>query len=293
MRKEFVKGIRTMVVKVGTSVLTHDGLFDRPAVQALAGQIAPYIKKGIHVCVVSSGAIGAGMTLLGLQKRPQEMEKLQGAAAVGQRYLMQCYEEAFSKRGCSTAQVLLTWDDLASPKRFLNAKRTLRQIHRWGLVPIVNENDTVATDEIRFGDNDRLSSLLAILIEADVLVVLSNTNGLYLDGKRGSEAHRIKLVSDFDASVFTHAQDRKTEVTVGGMKAKLRSVRMCVDSGIPVFIADGRRRGVLKELFDGRDVGTFFMPRKKGRKDHGWLADLIHHLGSDRERSESSAGGAA
>lgn len=282
-----------MVVKVGTSVLTREGLFDRSAVRSLADQIAPFLKKGIHVSVVSSGAIGAGMTLLRLKKRPQEMEKLQGAAAVGQRYLMQCYEEAFSKKGYSTAQVLLTWDDLASPKRFLNAKRTLQQIHRWGLVPIINENDTVATDEIRFGDNDRLSSLLSILVEADVLVVLSNTDGLYVDGKQGSEAHRIKLVSGFDGSVFKHVQDKKTEVTVGGMKAKLRSVRMCVDSGIPVFIADGRRRDVLKQLFEGRDVGTFFMPKKKSRKDQGWLADLVHHLGSDRERSEGTSGGAA
>ncbi|MCG3176341.1 MAG: Glutamate 5-kinase [Candidatus Omnitrophica bacterium] len=276
-----------MVIKVGTSVLAQDGLFDRAAVDALARQITPFLKKGIHVCVVSSGAIGAGMTLLKLRKRPDQMEQLQGAAAVGQRYLMQCYEEAFSRKGYSTAQVLLTWDDLASPKRFLNAKRTLRQIHRWGVVPIVNENDTVATDEIRFGDNDRLSSLLAILMEADVLVVLSNTDGLYLDGKRGSEAHRIKMVTGFDGSVFKHVQDKKTEVTVGGMKAKLRSVRMCVESGIPVFIADGRRPGVLKELFEGRDVGTFFMPERKGRKGGAWLHDLVRHLGAERERADS------
>src|SRR3989338_3021457 len=173
MRQKFTKDIKNMVVKVGTSVLTRDGRFDRAIIERLAGELSHFLKKGIQISVVSSGAIGGGMTILKMKERPKTMEGLQGAAAVGQRYLMQCYEEAFSKRGFSTAQVLLTWDDLAVESRFMNAKRSLNEIQKWGLVPIINENDTVATDEIRFGDNDRLSSLLAILIEADVQVVLS------------------------------------------------------------------------------------------------------------------------
>ena len=138
MRHQFIQDIKNIVVKVGTSVLTQNGQFDRRIVGRLADQISTFLKKGIHVSVVSSGAIGGGMTILRMKARPKTMESLQGAAAVGQRYLMQCYEEAFSKRGFSTAQVLLTWDDLAQKKRFLNAKRTLKEIQKWGLVPVIN-----------------------------------------------------------------------------------------------------------------------------------------------------------
>ena len=163
------KNIKSIVVKVGTSILTQKGRFDRGLIGKLALEVSDFLKKGISVSIVSSGAIGAGMMILKEKNRPKTMEGLQAAAAVGQRYLMQCYEESFSKKGFSTAQVLLTWDDMAHPKRFLNAKRTLKEIQKRGLVPIINENDTVATDEIRFGDNDRLSALLSILVEADLM----------------------------------------------------------------------------------------------------------------------------
>src|SRR3989338_293140 len=210
MRKRFTKDIRRMVIKIGTSVLTKSGRFDKKILAEISGQIAQFLKKGIHVYVVSSGAIGSGMTILKLRARPKTMEALQAAAAAGQRYLMQCYEEAFAKDGFSTAQVLLTWGDLAQRKRFLNAKRTLAQIQKWGLVPIINENDTVATDEIRFGDNDRLSSLLSILVEADVLVILSDTDGLYAKKESGQAARRIQIVEKMDQRVFAHVRDRQS-----------------------------------------------------------------------------------
>ncbi len=279
MRSFFTRNIKNIVIKVGTSILTKNGRFDRKIVADLADEISRFLKKGIRVSVVSSGAIGSGMTILKFKHRPTSMEGLQAAAAVGQRYLMQCYEEAFSKRGFSTAQVLLTWDDLAVRKRFLNAKHTLKQIQKWGLVPVINENDTVATDEIRFGDNDRLSSLLAILVEADVLVILSDTNGLYADGAKNDPKNRIKIVERMEESVFSHAKDNKNSYTIGGMGSKLKAIHISVSSGIPVFLANGRDKKVLTRIFDGEDIGTLFVPHRVKRKtEKEWIAHFLSHV---------------
>ncbi|MBI2095442.1 MAG: glutamate 5-kinase [Candidatus Omnitrophica bacterium] len=283
MRKPFLKGINSLVVKVGTSVLTKDGKFDPPMIRRLAAEISVCLEKGLRVSIVSSGAIGSGMTLLGMKKRPKTMEGLQAAAAVGQRYLMQCYEEAFSARGFSTAQVLLTWEDLAHSSRFLNAKRTLRKIQKWGLVPVINENDTVATDEIRFGDNDRLSALLSVLVEADLLVILSDTDGLYQDGRRGHPRYRLRHVPRMDRSVFSHVKDRKNAMTVGGMRSKLKAIDIGVSSGIPVVLADGRMPRVLSRIFRGEDVGTLFLPEKPPGAAHGnWTAHFVRHINKGR-----------
>ena len=276
MRKAYTKDIKNLVVKVGTSILTRDGCFDKALIGKLASEVAGFLKKGRRVSIVSSGAIGAGMTILKEKKRPKTMEGLQAAAAVGQRYLMQCYEEAFSKHGFSTAQVLLTWEDMASPKRFMNAKRALEEIQKRGLVPVINENDTVATDEIRFGDNDRLSSLLSILIGADVLVILSDTDGLY---NANGSGERIQVVRSADKEIFSHVKDKKNSFTVGGMRSKLEAIRMSTSSGIPVFLADGRQKNILRRLFAGEDVGTFFVPdgrKRKARRD--WITHFLEHV---------------
>ena len=272
MRRRFTKDIRRMVIKIGTSVLTKSGRFDKKILESLSAEIAQFLKKRIQVYVVSSGAIGSGMTILNLRSRPKTMEALQAAAAAGQRYLMQCYEQAFSKYGFSTAQVLLTWDDLARRKRFLNAKRTLAQIQKWGLVPIINENDTVATDEIRFGDNDRLSSLLSILVEADLLVILSDTNGLYSGASAAKPGHRLAVVRNIGNSIFSHVRDRRNSFTVGGMRSKLNAIRLSSGAGIPVFLANGRDKRVLSRLFEGEDIGTLFVPKSgKARAKKNWL----------------------
>ncbi len=280
MRKQFTQDIKNLVIKVGTSVLTQGGRFDKLVVQGLADEVSSFLKKGAHVSIVSSGAIGAGMSILGLKTRPDAMEELQAAAAVGQRYLMQCYEEAFAKHGFSTAQVLLTWDDLAEKKRFMNARHTLKQIQKWGLVPIINENDTVATDEIRFGDNDKLSSLLSILVEADVLVILSDTNGLYTAPSHGRAAERIQIVETLDEKVFAHINDKKTAFTVGGMRSKLAAIQGSVESGIPVFLANGREEGVLKKIFQAEDVGTFFVPDARKIQRKSWIRDFVGQIES-------------
>ena len=253
-------------MKVGTSVLTRAGRFDKKIISTLSAQIAHFLKKGMKVSIVSSGAIGAGMTILNLKKRPQTMQGLQAAAAAGQRYLMQCYEEAFSRHGFSTAQVLLTRDDLAVAKRSLNAKRTLSQIQEWGLVPIINENDTVATEEIRFGDNDRLSSLLAVVIKADCLVILQDVGGFYKDGQTSIKSQRIPIVEKIDLSHFSHVKENQNRFTMGGMSSKLRAVKTCVDKNIQVFMASGREKDILLKIFEGKDVGTLFAPKNWKKK---------------------------
>ena len=271
------KQIRRVVVKVGTSVLTERGTFYPKRIDEIAAQTSALLKQGLRVSIVSSGAIGAGMTILKEKERPKTMEGLQAAAAVGQRYLMQCYEAAFSKRGFSTAQVLLTWDDLAHSKRFMNAKRTLGEIQRRSLVPIINENDTVATDEIRFGDNDRLSSLISILAEADLLVILSDTDGLYTQGR--GQGERLSIVRSMNDSVFAHVRDGKNAFTVGGMNSKLKAVKMSVDAGIPVFLADGRDSKVLSRLAKGEDVGTLFFPGTRSKRSQkNWMSHFLSHI---------------
>ena len=253
MKRALKGNIKNLVVKVGTSVLTKNGRFDKAVLGKLAGELAPFLKKGVRVCVVSSGAIGAGMTLMHQKTRPSTMESLQALAAIGQRYLMQCWEEALSKRGFSTAQVLLTRDDLVDDKRQMNAKKTLDEIQRMKHVPIINENDTVATEEIKFGDNDQLSAMLAKLIEADHLVILSDTDGLY-----DSSGNQISHVEADDSSIFSHVKDKKTNFTVGGMKSKLEAIRSCTKAGISVTLTSGTTSNLLRRIERGESFGTRF-----------------------------------
>ncbi len=276
MRKKFTRDIRNIVVKVGTSTLTKNGRFDKRIIQHLASEISAFLKKGIRVSIVSSGAIGAGMTILKMKKRPTAMQELQAAAAVGQRYLMQCYEEAFSRRGLSTAQVLLTWADLAEKKRYLNAKHTLMEIQKRNLVPVINENDTVATDEIRFGDNDRLSALLSILVEADLLVILSDTDGLYAGGKSGQRIPEVEAGVCMER-IYSHVKEKRNSFTVGGMLSKLKAIHMSVNAGVEVLLADGRDKNVLTRLLEGGDLGTYF-PRHPAHARKSWAGHFEHHI---------------
>ncbi len=245
-----------LVVKVGTSVLTKDGAFNKTAVNKLAGELSAFLNSGTRVSIVSSGAIGAGMTLLHQKTRPSTMEGLQAFAAIGQRYLMQCWEEAFSKHSYSTAQVLLTRDDLIDEKRRMNAKKTLNKIQKLRHVPIINENDTVATEEIKFGDNDQLSAMLAKLIQADLLVILSDTDGLY-----DSANNRISTVAAGDSSIFSHVKDKKSRFTVGGMKSKLEAIRSCTESGISVTLTSGTTTNILRRIEQGEPFGTRFLAK--------------------------------
>jgi glutamate 5-kinase len=274
-RRAYLGAIRRIVVKVGSSVLSRGGLsLHRPTLGGLAEALSAIQGGGREVVLVSSGAILAGMEALGLTKRPRELPVKQAAAAVGQAHLMRAYEEAFQRCGCRVAQILLTQEDLRNRGRYLNARNTLFTLLQLRVVPIVNENDTVAVREIQFGDNDSLSALVASLAEADLLVMLTDTEGLYsADPRRDKAARLIPLVRSQDAVASFCAEDAGSAASIGGMSSKVLAARRAAAAGIPTVVASGLREGVLPALLEGAELGTFFVPsRSRMQSRKRWLA---------------------
>lgn len=240
----------------------------------LVSQVIQLVESGKEVVIVSSGAIALGMHALGIKERPKELKYLQAAAAIGQNALMNAYHSAFSKKGYIAAQILLTWEDFNDRQRYKNARHTLvalldrSRYKKLRPIPVINENDTVATDEIKFGDNDRLSALVASVIPADFLLILSDVDGL-LDG----EKNLIPLVDKINAQVKALACPTEKKTCVGGMITKLDAARIAVDSGIPCVIANGRKRDIIV-LASGypEAAGTFFCPQKKLKARERWIA---------------------
>jgi glutamate 5-kinase len=243
---------RRVVVKIGSRLLAESpaGL---PA--AIADQVAELRRAGVELLVVSSGAIALGVRRLRLPGRPHELPALQAAAAVGQSRLMQYWEHAFAAHDLAIGQVLLTHDDLGDRRRFLSARLTLRALLDHGVVPIVNENDTVATEEIKFGDNDQLAALVVNLISADALVILTDVEGV-----RGSDGVRIPIVRDIDREAAPVATGSTSGVGSGGMASKVSSARIVTRSGVPAIVAPGRERDIVVRVLRGGDVGTLFVP---------------------------------
>jgi len=264
------------VIKVGTSLLR--GASERPTaavIADLAASLNRQQRRGERMVLVTSGAVGLGCEVLGLQKRPSELEALQAAAAVGQGRLMALYQDAFAVRGLSVAQVLLTRGDLASRRRYQRACRTLEQLLAWGVVPVVNENDTLATDELRFGDNDTLSALVAVAVGADELILLTDVDSLYSgDPRTDAEARAIPVVRDLaELERLSSVASGGGQWGTGGMTTKLRAARIATSSGIRVRLADGRDPAVLEALFAGERVGTVFQPSASPLPDRKrWLA---------------------
>jgi len=271
-RQEGVAGVRRVVVKLGTSLLTNaDRALDAGRVCALADQIAALWARGLEVAVVSSGAIGAGMTELGLARRPTVLAELQACAAVGQTKLMSLYEAAFRRHGLCVAQVLLTHDDLSDRDRHLNARNTLDTLLARRVVPVINENDTVSVAEIRFGDNDLLSALVATLLPADVLVILTSAEGLM--SRPDGTGERISVVEKVDAGIERMAGGAGSAQSVGGMISKLQSAKIVTAAGIPLIIANGHRSGTLEQALAGADVGTLFLASaRKLASRKRWIA---------------------
>lgn len=273
---------RRLVVKIGSALLTNDGRgLDVPALGLWVDQMAALVEQGVELVVVSSGSVAEGMSRLGWKKRPEQLHELQAAAAVGQMGLVQTWEAEFKRHGIHTAQILLTHDDLSDRKRYLNGRSTLRALLDFGVVPIVNENDTVVTDEIRFGDNDTLGALVANVVEADGLIILTDQLGLFDKDPRKNP----------DASLVTErfAGDRELDVMAGGsagvlgrggMQTKLRAARLAARSGAFTVIAGGRIEGVLTRLRQGEVLGTLLLPeqgRIAARKQ--WLASHLQTRG--------------
>jgi len=276
-----LKSAARLVVKLGTGVLTDRRKQIDPAqLGQLVAQIAAQRKAGKEIVLVSSGAIGAGMGILGYEKRPTELAELQACAAVGQPGLMAHYAEAFAKHDLHVAQVLLTHDDLEHHERHLNARNTLVTLLGRGVVPIINENDAVSLAEIKFGDNDKLSALVASLLPADLLVILTTVDGV-LENFGKANPRTIPVIEKIDSDVEKLGGGTSSETAVGGMKSKIEAAKIAVRSGIPLVIASGKKKSALADILAGEDEGTVFVaqPNKlQGRKR--WIAFFHHPKGS-------------
>jgi len=260
-----------VVVKVGTSTLVgqQDGL-DEVYIRDLASQIAAMMSDGIAVALVSSGAIRAGLASLGRRRWPRVIPISQAAAAIGQNLLMQIYGRAFGEHGVLTAQILLTRDDMTDRDRYVNAKNTFERLFSFRVLPIVNENDSVAVEEITFGDNDALAAMVASLIDAELLILLTDVDGLH---ERAGDGKIISLVERIDEAVERLAEPEEGALGTGGMASKLRAAKMATRCGIETVIANGRRPGVLREVTGGRKTGTRFLGHPAGLAGRKrWLA---------------------
>lgn len=262
-RKTYLAGVRTVVVKLGTQLLSGgQGRLDAAFIATIAAQIADLRRRGLRVALVSSGAIGCGLRELKLDKRPTDLGRLQAVAAVGQRRLMDVWAAAFEPLGLPVAQLLLTRDDIDDRTRFLNVRNTIVAADELGAVPIINENDTVSTDElvkITFGDNDILAALVAQALRAELLILLSVVDGL-LD----ESGQSVRLVRDIDEARRIIRAEKSPEGK-GGMDSKVNAARMMTDAGEALVVADGRQVNVLSRILDGDDVGTLFAPASKKR----------------------------
>jgi glutamate 5-kinase len=262
VRQEVIALAQTVVVKVGTNVLTRpDGALEPTRVQALADQLHRLRAGGRQVVLVSSGAIGAGVGRLGLGRRPSDLPHLQACAAVGQSLLMRAYEDCLAHHGVPTAQILLTAGDFDSRPRYLNVRNTILTLFEWGCLPIINENDTVSVAEIKFGDNDHLAAMVTNLLRAPLLVLLSVVDGLYsADPTSDPTAAVIATVPQIDGSVLERAGGSRSALGSGGMRSKLRAARLATVAGESVILANGSREGILDAIFRAEPVGTLFLP---------------------------------
>ncbi len=281
-KQRLLRRPRRAVVKIGSSILSGAGGIDRERLHALASDICALHRQGTALVVVTSGAVAAGMARLGMKQRPQAVPERQAAAAVGQIDLMALYEEYFGEFETTVAQILLTHDDLADRTRYLNARHTIETLFAAGVIPVANENDTVVTRELRnFGDNDNLSALIAGLVEADLLVLLSDVAGLYTKNPRlHADAELVSLVEDFDHADYT--MDGKGPVGTGGMASKFAAARKAAAAGIPTVIADGMCNGILTQVFDPRTAtGTLFLPKgdRLASRKH-WIAYTLRPAGT-------------
>lgn len=277
LRHQYIDAARLAVIKIGSAVLTRDGRLNRQAIARLGAEIGGLRRTGRGVVVVSSGAVASGLAPLGLSTMPKAIVDKQAAAAVGQQILMAAWADAFHKERLAVAQVLLTAEDLDHRTRYLNARHTLLNLLRHGVVPIVNENDSVSFDEIKMGDNDHLSALVTMLVSADLLVMLTVVDGLR---RGGPDGELIPLVRSGD-DVAANVSRVRSATGIGGMGTKVAAARLVGEAGVPAIIAPGTRKGVLRALIAGEPVGTLFEPHKS-RLDprRRWLATATRARGS-------------
>ena len=281
LRKDIVKQAKRVLVKVGSAVLTGDEGLDLQIIEQLVDEIAELTQEGRQVVLVTSGAIASGKHRMGITAKLKSIPQKQACAAIGQSRLMRVYSNAFGKHGIYVGQVLLTMTDLTDRQRFLNIRNTLSTLMEWGVIAIINENDTVAVDEIKFGDNDHLSAMLANIIGARLVVNLTNTEGLYdRNPREHKDARLIPLVRDITEDIVAAATEETSSVGLGGMRSKVLAAKKVTAFGTPYLIAPGKRKGILREIFAGKEVGTLFLPRAEhltSRKH--WIAFTLRSRG--------------
>ncbi len=281
MRRELLKDAARIVVKLGTGVLTDSRKQpDLAQMEQLVAQIAGRSRGGTEIVLVTSGAVGSGMGALGYKKRPAGLAELQACAAVGQSRLMATYDKLFARHQLHVAQVLLTHEDLQDHERHLNARNTLVTLLKHGVIPIINENDAVSSTELKFGDNDKLSALVASLLPADLLVILTTVDGV-IENFGEPNARTIPVIEQIDPGVESIVGGTDSETAVGGMASKVQAAKIVIRSGIPLVIASGHRKDVLERVMAGEDEGTVFIPqpaRLQSRKR--WIAFFHHPKGT-------------
>lgn len=262
-RKTIFNAAKRVVVKVGSNVLTQDHGLNLKAIRSISRQICRLIDGGLEVILVSSGAMATGVKKVGLDKRPDEIPKRQAVAAVGQAGLIMEYEKAFARYHKKVAQILLTSDDLNNRIRYLNARNTLYTLLTWQVVPIINENDTVMVEEIKFGDNDNLAAMITLLMDADILINLTDIDGLYnKDPRTNTDAELIPVVSTIGKDIIKFAGGIPGALGTGGMVSKIKAAGKVTAAGIPMVITNGAKPEILKKVFSGKKLGTFFVPKK-------------------------------
>ena len=281
MHRDLLKSVSRIIVKLGTGVLTDSRkLIDPAQLEQLVAQLAEQRKAGREIVLVTSGAVGAGMGALGYESRPTDLAEKQACAAVGQSRLMTAYDKLFAAHGLVVAQVLLTHEDLEHHERHLNARNTLVTLLNRGVVPIINENDAVSFTEIKFGDNDKLSALVASLLPADLLVILTAVDGVIENfGKKNP--HMLSVIERIDSSIEKMAGGTTSDTAVGGMKSKVEAAKIVVRSGIPLVIASGKKKNVLAKILAGENEGTLFVAKPNKLEDRKrWIAFFHHPKGT-------------
>ncbi len=282
MRSKYLHNIKRLVIKIGSRTLTAgESDLDRATIGRLAAQVAGLRARGLEVVIVSSGAVAAGRKDLGLTGRPKTIPQKQAAAAVGQSRLMRAYEEAFAPFGSAVGQVLLTREDLADRQRFLNARATIDTLLYFGIIPIINENDTVVVEEIKFGDNDNLSALVTTLTEAQLLIILTDIEGFYsADPHESPAAQLVPLVRAITREVEQAAGGSASSVGTGGMTTKLAAAKKVGRSGVPTLMVNGSAPDIITRAMAGEEVGTLFLPSGKSinRRKH-WIAYTLRPAG--------------
>jgi glutamate 5-kinase len=280
-RKEVLGNVKIILIKIGSAVLTGESGLDLNIIEQLVDEMVDLKKRGHHIVIVTSGAIASGKHRMGITTSLKTMPQKQAAAAIGQSRLMRVYSNAFGKHGINVAQILLTLSDLTDRKRFLNIRNTFSTLMEWGVVPIINENDTVAVEEIKFGDNDQLAAMAANITEAHLVINLTNIEGLYdKNPHRSKKAKVISLVENISEEIEEAASGEASDVGTGGMKSKVQAAGKVIAFGIPYIIAPGKEKGILRDIFAGKDRGTLFLPMETHLNSRKyWIAFTLRSRG--------------